>query len=230
MKLAIMQPYFFPYIGYFQLINAVDKFVFYDDVNFIKNGWINRNRILVNSTPTYITVQLKDASPFKLINQVEFTDNRQKIGKTIQMAYKKAPHFEMVWSVISNCLTYETNSVSELAITSIKEICHFLGIKSDFEISSQKYSETRVLKRTARILNICKKNNAKVYFNAIGGSQLYQKDEFKVNGIDLFFLNTQNIIYNQPSTTFYPNLSIIDVLMNNSLEEVQTMLNKYEFI
>lgn len=125
-----MQPYFFPYIGYFQLIQAADKFVFYDDVNFIKNGWINRNRILLNSQPAYITVQLKGASSFKQINHVEFTDNREKIRKTIEQAYKKAPYFDSAWPVINECLAFKTNLISELAIHSVIQVSKYLGIST----------------------------------------------------------------------------------------------------
>lgn len=228
MKLGIMQPYFFPYIGYFQLINKVDKFIFYDDVNFIKNGWINRNRILINNAPNYITVQLKKASPFKLINQIQFTDNRPKLLKTVKQVYKKAPNFEDVWPIIEICLTFETHLISELSIKSVMEVCNYLNLSTKFEISSVHYPETKHFERTERILSICKNNRAKVYINAIGGMALYSKDIFEKHGINLYFIQTDEIEYNQLCPVFVPGLSIIDVLMFNSKEQVNSMLCRCE--
>src|SRR5690554_3981859 len=148
---AIMQPYFFPYIGYFQLIKAVDKFIFYDDVNFIKNGWINRNRILVNKNANYLTVHLRDASPFKLINEIGLIDNRPKLSKTIAMAYKKAPYFDAVFPVIEACMNYDTDNISELAIKSILEVSKYLDLNTEFERSSIHYSQSKSKGRTERI-------------------------------------------------------------------------------
>jgi len=230
MKLAIMQPYFMPYIGYFQIINAVDKFIFYDDVNFIKNGWINRNNIIINNTPKYITIQLKGASPNKLINEVVFTDNRNKIKKTIQMAYKKAPFFNDIWPMIEKILSINTQSISQQAIYSVKNVSEYLGIKTNFEISSEKYSHTKGIDRTDRILDICKINNASTYINTIAGKELYQKETFSKESIKLHFLRTTFTEYKQFKSEFISALSIIDVMMFNSIEEIRKMLNKYELV
>lgn len=228
MKIAIMQPYFFPYIGYFQLVDAVDKFIFYDDVNFIKNGWINRNKILINSTPAYITIQLKEASSFRLINQVEFTNNRSKIGKSIQMAYKKAQNFEQVWPLVNSVLIHETEKISELAIKSVTEVCEYLGIRTEFEISSKAYFETKNLERTERIISICKRTNAQAYYNLPGGIKLYSKDVFKENGLEIFFIKSCINNNKQFNNTFNPFLSIIDVIMHNPIELVKDMLTQYK--
>ena len=231
MKLAIMQPYFFPYIGYFQLIYAVDKFVFYDDVNYIKNGWINRNRILINNQPSYFTIQLKGASPFKLINQIEFTDNRAKLKKTIQIAYRKAPFFNQVFPIIEQCLDYETNSISKLAIKTIEETAKYMNVNTSFEISSYKYADTKELERTERIITLCRINNAQTYINASGGTDLYSKEEFQNKGISLFFIKPQLTEYKQYNTDrFIPGLSVIDVMMFNSVKEIHKMLNNYDLI
>ena len=230
MNLAIMQPYFFPYLGYFQLIRAVDKFVFYDDVNFIKNGWINRNRVLINNAPKYMTVQLKNASPFKLINQVEFTDNRPKLLKTIQFAYKKAPYFTHVWPVIEDCLSVITDKVSELAIKSITGVCAYLGLALKYEKSSIGYSGTRNIPRTERILTICEINKAQTYINPIGGMDLYSKAIFNVRGLELKFLKMEDVQYVQYGNAFIPELSIIDVLMFNSRDTVREMLTQYRLV
>lgn len=230
MKLAIMQPYFFPYLGYFQLINHVDKFIFYDDVNFIKNGWINRNRILVNEKPHYITIQLKNASSFKLINCVEFTDNRNRIKKTIEQFYRRAHYFDAVWPVIEECLNFPTNSISELAVFTVLKVSEFIGIETQFEISSKCYSYTSGLEKTERLLEICKVNDATQYINPIGGIEIYNKSDFNNVGIDIQFIKPNEIVYKQFNNEFVPSLSIIDVMMFNSLEEISKMLDQYETI
>ncbi|MFW5983429.1 MAG: WbqC family protein [bacterium] len=231
MKIAIMQPYFFPYLGYFQLINAVDKFVFYDDVNFIKRGWINRNRILINNNPKYITLQLEAASQNKLINEITLnSNNSDKVLKSIEMAYKKAPFYNSVFPIIKDILTWETNKVSDLAIYSVKEICKYLEVNTTFEISSEVYPETKGLEKAQRIKAICNKNQAEKYINPIGGIDLYNKDDFKQNGIDLFFLKGRIDEYQQFADTFIPGLSIIDVMMFNPLGKIHEMLDNYELV
>lgn len=230
MKLGIMQPYFFPYIGYFQLIKAVDKLVFYDDVNFIKNGWINRNRILINNQASYITVQLKDASSFKPINCIKFTDNRGKLKKTIEQAYKRAPYFNGVWPVIDASLDLRTEYVSELAMHSIEMVARYLNLDTYFEISSESYAEIKSLKRTDRLKEICRVNNASQYINPIGGAKLYEKDDFASSGIALWFLKSKEIKYRQNGGEFVPSLSVIDAMMFNSLEEISQLLDKYELV
>ena len=230
MKIAIMQPYFFPYLGYFQLINAVDKFVFYDDVNFIKNGWINRNRIIINNATKYLTVQLNGASPFKLINEIEFTDNRAKLKKTLQMAYRKSPMYDNCWPLIEDCFNYKTNKISDLAIYSIKKTTEYLKINTHFEISSKKYAKTRGIDRTQRLKSICNENNANIYINPIGGQELYKKEDFLKEQINLFFIKSEIPIYQQFSMPFIPGLSIIDVMMFNQVEKIHEMLNEYKLI
>lgn len=230
MKLAIMQPYFFPYIGYFQLINAVDKFVFYDDVNYINRGWVNRNRILINSSPSYITVQLQKASQNKLINDIQINDNRLKLKKVINMAYKKAPYFDNVLPVIDICLDFKTNKISDLAIFSVKTICHYLGITKDFEISSIEYPLTRGLKGEQRLIEILRLSNFDTYINPIGGEKLYSKENFIKKGIKLYFLQSHHINYRQFNNDFIPWLSIIDIMMFNPVENIHKMLFKYSLL
>jgi hypothetical protein len=225
-----MQPYFFPYIGYFQLIKAVDKFVFYDDVNFIKNGWINRNRILLNGEPHYMTVELKDASPFKLIKDIQFTDNRPKLKKTIEHAYKKAPYFEHVWPLVADCLTFETHNICDLAVYSVEETCKYLGINTPREVSSKLYAETKKFDKEKRIKEICKANNVSRYVNPIGGMELYKKESFTRGGIRLDFIRTEEVEYKQNVSEFVPDLSIIDVMMFNSKKKISKILEKYELV
>lgn len=229
MKLAIMQPYLFPYIGYFQLINAVDKFVIYDDVNFINKGWINRNRVLINGEPQLISVPLKEASQNKLINETEIVNDqkwRVKLLRTLQYNYKKAPFFHDVFPLIEKIILNKELNISTFIFTSLIDINVYLEIDTFIEHSSAKYN-TKHLKAEQKIVSICIREKATTYINPIGGTELYSKQLFKDNNIDLFFLKTEEIIYNQNCSNFTPWLSIIDVMMFNSRSDIKEMLNKY---
>ncbi len=229
MKIAIMQPYFFPYIGYFQLINAVDKFVLYDDVNFIKQGWINRNRILLNNSDFYFTLQLLGASSFKNINEINIGNNKLKLLKTAGQVYKRAPYFDKIFSLVEDILTNPKQNLAIFLEFSIKKIIDYLDIDTEILISSE-IEKRNGLKGQDKIIEICKKLNADEYINAIGGTELYSKELFLQNNIKLSFLKTNEIAYQQFNNEFVPFLSIIDVLMFNSKEEVQKMLNKFTLI
>lgn len=232
MKLGIMQPYFFPYIGYWQLMNTVDKYVIYDDVNFIKGGWINRNRILLNGKPQYFNIQMKGASPFKLINEIEINNSeiiKNKNLKTLYMAYHKAPYFEKVNPLIEKILNKQTENLAEYVINSIKCVAEYLNIRTDIIISSE-LPKNNYLKNQDKVIEICRNLNATEYYNAIGGMQLYSFSEFRKNGINLSFLRTNDICYKQFNNEFVPNLSIIDVMMFNSPKEIRTMLDNFTLV
>lgn len=229
MKVAIMQPYLFPYIGYWQLISAVDMFVIYDDVNFIKKGYINRNNILVNKKPYRFTLELLGASQNKLINEIEIGINGGKILKTIEMAYKKAPFFKNVFPVIEEILNQEEKNLAKFIGYSLIKISKFLGIDKKF-IYSSGIEKNYTLKGQDKIIDICKRLNAKIYINPIGGQELYSKEIFKANNIDLFFLKPIIVEYKQFDNEFIPYLSIIDVMMFNSVNEIKNMLKSYELI
>lgn len=230
MRLSMNQPYLFPYIGYFQLINAADKFVFYDDVNFIKNGWINRNLILINGNEQYFIIPLIKASQNKLINEIEFVDIRPKLLKTIYNAYRKAPHFREVWPLIEDVFDLPTSLISELAIKSVTEVSNYLEIPVNFEKASVHYPETRIYRKAERIFKICEKNNARVYINAIGGINLYSKEQFKERGIDLYFIKSEKLDYNHFDYLANSCLSIIDVLMFNDKAKIIQFLTNYQLI
>ncbi len=232
MKVAIMQPYFFPYIGYFQLINTVDKFIIYDDVNFINKGWINRNNVLVNGNSKLITIPLKDASQNKLINEVFVLNNQKetnKILKTIELSYKKAPFFDTVYSIIQLCIHTDADSIAGYNLKILKEICMYLNISTVFVNTSTVYNNSH-LKSQDRILDICLQENANIYVNPIGGINLYSREIFEDKNIHLYFIKPKSIVYPQFKNLFIPWLSIIDVLMFNSKEEVIELLNQYELI
>ncbi|MCF6185623.1 MAG: WbqC family protein [Bacteroidales bacterium] len=234
MKIAIMQPYLFPYIGYFQLINAVDKFIFYDDVNFIKQGWINRNNILVVGNKYVFSLPIEQISSFKKINETKINLNiykksKQKLLKTIQQSYKKAPFYEDVMILIENVLNFESKYISDFAKQSIIGVCTFLEIKTEIIKSSEIYNNDN-LKSVNRVIDICKKEVATHYLNPIGGIELYNKQKFKEQNLELNFLKSKEVIYKQFNNLFIPNLSIIDVMMFNSKDEIKQMLLEYELV
>lgn len=234
MKIAIMQPYFMPYIGYFQLINTVDKFIIYDDVNFIKKGWINRNNILANKNRTLFTIPLKKASQNELIKDITINTNgfsvwKKKFLKTLEMSYSRVKNYDSVVLLLEDIFSYDTDSISELATYSLIVVCKYLNIKTDIIPSSMVYCN-EALSGQDRILDICLKERAKIYINPIGGMELYSKSLFKENNIDLFFIRSDNVIYKQFSEEFIPFLSIIDILMFNDKGQVLEMINDFELV
>lgn len=230
MKIAIMQPYFFPYLGYFQLIKAVDKFIFFDDVNYINGGWINRNRIVINGQVYYLTLHLQEASQNKLINSILIDDNRSKLKRSIELSYKKSPNFKSFWPVVDSVLSFEAQTASELIIRSVTSVCDYLEIKTVFEVSGQAYAATKGLGRVERIIAICQQNEATTYINAIGGMSLYDKNNFEPQKIFLKFLKPELFMYKNGAREFVPWLSIIDLLMWNNQEEVQDYLDRYTLL
>ena len=229
MTLAIMQPYLFPYIGYWQLINAVDTFVIYDDVNFIKQGYINRNSILSNGKSQVITMELIGASSNKLINEIEVGNNRSKLSKTIKQNYVKARYFEVVYPLIENILNQNEKNLGKFIGYSLEQISNYLEINTKFIYSSD-IEKDNALKTQDKVLEICNILKADKYINAIGGQELYNKEIFKENGMELNFLKTELVEYKQFKNDFVPYLSIIDVLMFNSKDEIKEMLKRYELI
>ncbi|MBD8082328.1 WbqC family protein [Chryseobacterium caseinilyticum] len=230
MVTAVMQPYIFPYLGYFQMINASDTFVFYDDVQFIKGGWINRNRIIVGNQVKYFTIPLLKATPNKLINEI-YIDTHSKdfknILKTINQSYKKSPYFTDVFPLLEDTFAGTENRIGEMAINSIKNVSEYLGISTLFLKSSVEFKDITGLERTARLIEICNSTNADYYINAPGGRELYSKVDFLDKGISLQFIESQLSQYKQGTDEFFAGLSIVDVLMHNSREEVLGMLNLY---
>lgn len=228
MKLGIMQPYFFPYIGYWQLINAVDKYVVYDDVAYIKGGWINRNNILLNGNKHLVTIPLENASSFKLIKDTNIVKNEKLIGKllkTIEAAYRKAPYFSDIMPILENLLMNNDN-IAVLNYRTILEICKYLNIKTEVILSSQ-LEKDNSLKAQDKVIHINKLLGSDTYYNAIGGMELYSREDFEQNGLSLKFVEMNNISYKQFNDGFVPYLSIIDVLMFNNIAEVKRLLDEY---
>lgn len=232
-KLAIMQSYFFPYLGYWQLINAVDKFVIYDDVNYIKRGWINRNNILVNGEAKFINLRIRKASQNKLINEHEIVDDdiyNKYLLKVIKASYCYAPFFNYVFPIVESVINQPEKNLAKYLEFSIIEVCKYLRINTDIIISSE-ISKSNEFKGQERIIDICKLLSTDQYINAIGGQSLYSKPDFNLCGIELKFLKTHEVKYPQfGQNKFVPNLSILDVMMFNSPEKISSMLAEYELI
>ena len=229
MKLGIMQPYFFPYIGYFQLIQLVDVYVIADDLNFIKNSYIKKNSILDNGAPALISLQLIGASQNKLINEIEVGNDIDKLLTAIQRRYAKAPYFKDVFPLLQTILSSKEKNLAKFLGYSLMEISSYLGIQTKFLYSSE-IEKNNDLKFDARIIDICKRVGADQYINAIGGKELYDKDKFAREGIELSFIDTKEIEYKQFDKEFVPTLSIIDVMMFNSKEECRELLQRYELV
>lgn len=230
MKVAIMQPYFFPYLGYFQLVAAVNTFVVWDDVQYIQRGWVNRNRILLNSEPTYITLPVEKAAQTAYINERQVTDlaaATPKILGQIHAAYRKAPYYAETRDLVEKILTLPERNLGRYLFQGLQLICQYMELETVLLLSSELQKDDEGLSSTQRILEICKTQNADMYVNAIGGRHLYQAEDFSAQGMELRFIAMEDIHYDQSVTPFVPYLSIIDVLMFNNKAMLQAMLQRY---
>ena len=229
-----MQPYFFPYLPYFQLIQAVDYFVFYDDVAYIKQGWINRNRIQVSGRLNYFTVPIENASSYKAINDTkihkyEFEAWKAKFLKTLQQEYGRAPYFSDTSSLIKNIIATCPDSISELSICSVKKCCNYLGISTQFIRSSSEFPD-KTIDGVERIIQICQLCKADEYINAIGGQSLYTDTAFKKHGINIKFLKTLSDESAPTCKHYNTELSILDLLMHCSPDKLKSMLMRFSLI
>ncbi len=228
---AIMQPYFFPYIGYFQLIHAADVFVVYDNIQYTKKGWINRNRILVNDKDEYISLPLTKSSDYIEVREKELSADYEKqaikLLRKIEGAYRKAPYFKVVYPLLEEIIYHKQRNLYDFLYNSIKEIVNYLNIETEIVVSSD-IPIDHSLKAQDKVLDIVKTLRGTVYINPVGGIGLYDKDVFKHNGIDLVFHKARIISYPQFNNEHLPFLSIIDVLMFNSLNQIQVFLNEYD--
>lgn len=232
MKISVMQPYLFPYLGYWQMITSVDKFVLFDDVNYIVRGWITRNNILLNGRPFLFTLPIEGASPNKQIRQLELQDNgkvRSKLLRCMECAYRKAPMFDDVFPVVSGIINNAERDLVKFLRFHFLEIYRYLGIADNTLLSSE-IPQDMELKAQDKIMGICKYLGADHYINAIGGQQLYDREYFRSAKVKLNFIKMNDIRYRQFGDEFVPNLSIIDVLMFNTVEETRKLLNEYELV
>lgn len=230
-----MQPYVFPYLGYFQLVNAVDVFVFYDDVHFIKQGWINRNKIYGIQDSILFTIPLIKASSNRLIHETEinvllYPNWKNKFIKTLVQNYSKAPYFEEVFPILKGFFNIDYRFISDMATRSILLIMDYVEIYTTTYLSSNYFSDCKGMVREERLKCITAELNASNYINTMGGIDLYDKEDFRKSGINLKFLKSNLQPYKQFERPFIPGLSIIDVLMFNSKEEIKFMLNTFELL
>lgn len=232
MRLAIMQPYFFPYVGYFQLIKAVDVFVLYDNIKYTKKGWINRNRMLQNGKDVMFSLPLKTASDFLDVRERELAAdfNRDKLLSQISGAYRRAPCFAQTFALVERIVRHNENNLFGYIHNSLVQTCEHLGIKTEIRISSDSAIDHE-LKNQHKVLALCESVLADTYINAIGGMALYSRDEFRVRGVELQFIKSKPFEYAQFGNTFIPWLSIIDVMMFNPLDTIQEYIaSDYELI
>lgn len=233
MKIGIMQPYFIPYIGYWQLINAVDEFIVYDNIQYSKKGWINRNRILDRDKFELITLPLKKDSDYLDVKDRLLSDtwskDKVKVLNKLNNAYKKAPFFDDTFLLFENLINHESKNLFNYIFNSINTISKHLDIKTKLIISST-VSINHDLKSAEKVIELCKFEKANTYINPIGGVELYSKDHFLENNIELRFLKSDPISYHQFDNEFVPWLSIIDVMMFNSVEEIKCLLQKYTLV
>lgn len=232
MKLAVMQPYFFPYIGYWQLVHAADKFVVLDDVNFIKAGWVNRNRILVNGKPTYITVPIQKASQNRLICDTNRAPSQlwcEKTLKTVTLAYRRAPYLDQIFPDLSRMLQDEACNLSDYLVHQLQALVSLMGIDTPITTSSRSYANSH-LRGQERILDICRQESASEYINLPGGHALYDSVAFSAQGITLRFLVTYPIPHPQRASRFIPNLSIIDTLMEVGTNGIDAHLQSCDLV
>ncbi len=212
-----MQPYFAPYLGYFQLINEVDKFIFYDDVNYIKGGWINRNYITIKNNPYKFTIPLKKSSSFKKINEVEINWGCRDMNKIQKTFYQRFGLHSPSRKIIENLFNSQPLTIADLAILSIKEISTYLDINTSFECSSN-YIINKTNDKLLNLVNICNLEKANTYINPEGGQELYSKKEFKQHNIDLYFIKGAS------------SRSLLDLIDLYSKEYITNKLTQYNLI
>lgn len=223
-----MQPYLFPYLGYFQLIHAVEAFVIYDDVNYIKGGWINRNYILANGTKQLITLPLRGASQNKLINQVQVGE-QHKILKSLQHNYRKAMYFDTVYPILEDILSQKEPNLARFLDYQLRRICEYFDLHPKWYISSAIVKDIG-LHGQEKIISICAKLETTHYINALGGTNLYDPLMFKKQGLKISFVQPTAVRYRQFGSGFVPNLSVIDVMMFNEREQCKRLLEEYGLV
>lgn len=217
-----------PYIGYFQLMKAVDKYVVYDDVNYIKGGWANRNHILINGEKEMFTVTLQKASQNKLFNEIVIGDDFKKLMKTLQMNYSRAINFDQTMVLMERIISFPNKQLAVFIANSFREILSYLSVETEILMSSE-IPKDNSLRGKDKIIQICEILGADTYYNAVGGKNLYDQEEFREHGITLNFVDSLPQVYSQLHTReFVSGLSMVDVLMNNTKDEVNRLLDSFQ--
>ncbi len=233
MRVAIMQPYFFPYLGYFQLIKSVDRFILFDDVQYIRHGWINRNRILKPGEGwQYIIAPLQKHKRQELIKDIQIrTSNewREKILRQLDHYRKKAPFYNEIIKLTEGCLTSTETSITGFNAECLNLMCRSLRLPFQVKISSEmNFDYSNVNDAGEWALRICEQLEATEYINPPGGKELFDNNKFNASNIKLSFLSPVLEQYNQRRNTFEAGLSIIDVLMFNGIDKTRQMICAFE--
>ena len=220
-----MQPYFLPYIGYYQLLNYCDTFLIYDDIEYTKKGWINRNRFQQNGEIRTFSLNLKSASDYFQIRERELAEgfNRLKMIRSIEAAYQKAPHFEEMVNLLRPIISFESNNLFSYLENSIHMVCKYLEINTKVVRSSDLGSQTG-LRGQERVIRICEILGATQYVNPIGGMDLYNRISFENRGIELKFIKSRLSPYSQGNFEFVPALSIVDQIAFCGGEKIKSVL------
>ena len=232
MRLAVMQPYFFPYISYFQLMAAVDMFIVYDNIKYTKKGWINRNRMLQNGKDVMFSLPLKGGSDYLDVCERELAAdfNRDKLLNQFVGAYRRAPYFAPTFPLVEQIVRYEDANLFRFLHHSIVKTCEHLGITTEIKMSSE-IAIDHDLKNQDKVLALCAAVGATTYVNTIGGMELYSRETFQEKGIGLKFIQSKPFEYAQFDNEVVPWLSIIDVLMFNPLDTIETCIStNYDLI
>jgi hypothetical protein len=231
MTLGIMQPYLLPYLGYWQLLAAVDQFVVYDNIKYTKQGWINRNRFLRDGADAFFTLPLKKGSDSLDIVERSLADDFDPRGilNPLREAYRKAPFFDEAFPVIEASVIAAPRDLFQYLSNSIRQVAAYLDIRTPIIVSST-VSIDHGLKSEEKVLAICRALGAKQYVNSLGGRELYSVAAFAARDVQLRFLQPRPIVYRQFSDAFVPNLSIVDVMMFNSRDAVKALLREYDLV
>ncbi len=235
MKLSIMQPYFFPYVGYYSLIKKTDEFIIFDTVQFIRHGWIERNRILKpNEGWQYIQVPLVKNKREVLINELEIRNSepwRDKLKAQLHHYKKRAPYYSDCMDVIDSCIALQTDSIVELNEKILKVTCQYFDIKFESQIFSKMDLVINEVKEADEwALNISKAMGAKEYINPPGGKDFFNKEKYLQNDIELTFLGNNIQQYKQRRETFEPGLSIIDLMMFNDVTSINELIDDTKIV
>ena len=251
MKLGVMQPYFFPYIGYFHAIVAVDEFVICDQLEYSKGSWMGRNRILGNTNKgwVYIRPQIEKPSGINyLIEEVNISKDslwRKKLIRTLEHTYSKTAHFDEMYAFFKDLINFKPETLAEFSFHAIFNIAQLLQINTKISLNAPEYENLEnelddclssyqakypsLNKKQARVLEWCRRKNATHYVNTIAGNHLYSKEMMREFGVHLHFVSSGTVVYPQiMNNDFIPNLSIIDVLMHNGVEGTRKLLSKYD--
>lgn len=237
-KVGIMQPYFMPYIGYISLLKHCEIFILFDTVQFIRHGWIERNRMLKqNNNWLYIKVPLIKVNSQKTLIKECLIDNQQdwklKILHQIKHYKNIAPNYNQVEKILMEIFEKDYDNIVSLNKASLEAISTYLGFKKKLQILSE--MELNIIKPKAPdewALNICKELNLpKIhYVNLIGGLNFFNRDKYTKENIEISFHKMNMHCYNQQRDYFESGLSILDLLMFNSVEEINKMLDDYELV